>query len=80
MTKSQAKYTAYKNAWDRENTRQYKLKLNKHTDEDIINWLDDHENKQEYIKRLIREDIRRVNDEIAEKELQKLIDEGIIQE
>ena len=80
MTKSQAKYTAYKNAWDRENTRQYKLKLNKRTDEDIINWLDDHENKQEYIKRLIREDIRRVNDGIAEEELQKLIDEGIIQE
>lgn len=77
-TKSQAKYTAYKTAWDRENTRQYKLKLNKRTDEDIINWLDDHENKQEYIKRLIREDIRRVNDGIAEEELQKLIDEGIL--
>lgn len=80
MSKSQAKYTAYKTAWDRENTRQYKLKLNKRTDEDIINWLDDHENKQEYIKRLIREDIRRVNDEIAEEALKQLIDEGIIQE
>ena len=78
MTKSQAKYTAYKTAWDQKNTRQYKLKLNKRTDEDIINWLDDHENKQEYIKRLIREDIRRVNDGIAEEELHKLIDEGIL--
>lgn len=59
MTKSQAKYTAYKNAWDRENTRQYKLKLNKRTDEDIINWLDGHENKQQYIKDLIRADMNK---------------------
>lgn len=57
MTKSQAKYTAYKTAWDRENTKQYKLKLNKNTDADLITWLDSIENKQSYLKDLIRADM-----------------------
>lgn len=55
--KSQAKYTAYKTAWDRENTKQYKLKLNKNTDADLITWLDSIENKQSYLKDLIRADM-----------------------
>ena len=59
MTKSQAKYTAYKNAWDRENTRQYKLKLNKKTDADLIEWLDNQENRQSYLKELIRADMEK---------------------
>lgn len=58
-TKSQAKYTAYKTAWDRENTKQYKLKLNKNTDADLITWLDSIENKQSYLKDLIRADIEK---------------------
>ena len=58
-TKSQAKYTAYKTAWDRENTKQYKLKLNKNTDADLIAWLDSIENKQSYLKDLIRADIEK---------------------
>lgn len=58
-TKSQAKYTAYKTAWDRENTRQYKLKLNKNTDADLIAWLDSIENRQNYIKELIRADMEK---------------------
>ena len=59
MSKSQAKYTAYKTAWDRENTKQYKLKLNKNTDADLITWLDSIENKQSYLKDLIRADIEK---------------------
>lgn len=58
-TKSQAKYTAYKTAWDRENTRQYKLKLNKNTDADLIAWLDSIENRQSYLKDLIRADMNK---------------------
>lgn len=58
-TKSQAKYTAYKTAWDQKNTKQYKLKLNKRTDADLIARLDSIENKQSYLKDLIRADIEK---------------------
>lgn len=60
-TKSQAKYTAYKTAWDRENTKQYKLKLNKNTDADLIAWLDSIENRQSYLKELIRANMGKEN-------------------
>lgn len=43
--------------YDQSNTRQIKLKLNLKTDKDIIMKLDSVENKQGYIKDLIREDI-----------------------
>lgn len=45
--------------WDRENTRQVKLKLNLRTDADILAQLDAQQNRQGYVKRLIREDIAR---------------------
>lgn len=48
--KSQDKY-------DKENTVQVKLKLNKKTDADILGKLDSVEYKQKYIKELIRADI-----------------------
>ena len=44
-------------AWDRENTTQVKLKLNNHTDEDILQVLQEQPSVQGYIKRLIRQDI-----------------------
>ena len=53
----QGKYTAYKNEWDRKNTKQYKLKLMLSTDQDIIKKLDSVPNKQAYMKGLIRADI-----------------------
>lgn len=43
--------------YDRENTVGLYLKLNRKTDADILAWLDTKENKQGYIKELIREDI-----------------------
>ena len=43
--------------YDRKNTRQIKLKLNKKTDADILNKLDNEQNKQGYIKNLIRKDM-----------------------
>ncbi len=43
-----------KERWDAKNTRQVKMKLNKRTDADILDWLDQQENKQGAIKALIR--------------------------
>lgn len=43
--------------YDKANTVQYKLKLNKKWDRDIIAKLDNVDNKQGYIKELIRADI-----------------------
>lgn len=44
--------------YDAANTVQIKMKLNKRTDADILDWLAD-KSKQQYIKRLIREDMQR---------------------
>ena len=44
--------------YDEKNTRQYKMKLNLVTDKEIIDWLDQQENKQGYIKKLIEKDMR----------------------
>lgn len=39
--------------------KQIKLALNKETDADVIEWLEQQENMQGYIKKLIREDMRK---------------------
>lgn len=49
--RAQAKY-------DKDNTVQVKLKLNKKTDADIIDYLSRQENKQGFIKTIIREFMR----------------------
>lgn len=43
--------------YDMHNTKQIKLKLNLGTDSDIIHWLEQQDNKQGYIKDLIRFDM-----------------------
>lgn len=58
MTVSKAQLRAQAK-YDKSNTIQITLKLNKKTDKDIINWLYDESNKQGYIKSLIRADIER---------------------
>lgn len=45
--------------YDAENTRQVHLKLNRRTDKDVLDRLDEVSSKQGYIKRLIREDLQR---------------------
>lgn len=45
--------------YNKENTIQVLLRLNKNTDADIINTLNKVDNKQGYIKDLIKDDIRR---------------------
>ena len=47
--------------YDKENTTRYSLKLNIHTDQDIIQWLWAQRSKQGSIKRLIREEIAKNN-------------------
>ena len=60
MTTSKAQLRAQAK-YDKDNTLQFKLKLNKKTDADIINRLAAADNIQGYIKELIRADILRDN-------------------
>ena len=46
------------NKYDSKNTRGIYLKLNVNTDKDILDHLDGMDNKQGYIKELIRSDLR----------------------
>lgn len=46
------------NRYDKENTKQVILKLNVKTDADILEKLQQVENKQGYIKELIRKDLK----------------------
>lgn len=45
--------------WQKENVSRLFVKLYKNTDEDILKFLDSIENKQGYIKQLIRDDMKR---------------------
>lgn len=49
------------NKYDKANTRHFCLKLNKRTDEDIIKKLLSVPNVQGYLKSIIREDIKRLD-------------------
>ena len=57
MTASKAQLRAQAK-YDKDNTVQLKLKLNKKTDADIIDYLSRQENKQGFIKTIIREFMR----------------------
>lgn len=45
--------------YDRKNTKLVGMKLNRNTDADILNFLEKQGNIQGYLKRLIREDIKK---------------------
>ena len=60
MTASKAQLRAQAK-YDKDNTVQVKIKLNKKTDSDIIKRLSEVDNKQGYLKELIRLDILRDN-------------------
>lgn len=45
--------------YDRKNTKLIGMKLNKNTDADILEFLEKQENIQGYLKRLIREDMKK---------------------
>lgn len=48
---------APQNKYDKNNTVQIKMKLNKNTDADIIEYLETKDNRQGYLKALIRKDM-----------------------
>lgn len=53
---------APQNKYDKNNTVQLKLKLNKKTDADLLEWLDTLENKQGTIKQILREHLSDASD------------------
>ena len=53
--------------YQKEKCRKITMQLNKKLDEDILVWLDSQENKQGYLKRLIREDMARHGFVLPEK-------------
>lgn len=53
---------AAKAKYDAKTARYISLKLNKNTDAELISRLDKEENIQSYIKRLIREDIKKAGE------------------
>lgn len=57
-TKAQIKAS---NKYDKENTKQISLRLNKKTDADILDHLETVGSKQGYIKELIRQDMKKSN-------------------
>lgn len=50
--------------YDKENTKSITVKLNRKTDADIIEWMDTKENRQGYIKEIIRKDMEKVKYEV----------------
>ena len=51
--------TEYLNKYEKENIRQIRLKINRKTEPELIEWIEKQENIQGYIKRLIREDMEK---------------------
>lgn len=49
----------YNNQWDKQNTKLVSMKLNMHTDADILAHIASIPNVQGYLKQLIRDDIAR---------------------
>ena len=47
----------YLNQYEKENIRQIRLKINRKTEPELLEWMEKQENIQGYIKQLIREDM-----------------------
>lgn len=47
----------YLNQYEKENIRQIRLKINRKTEPDLLEWIEKQPNIQGYIKRLIRDDM-----------------------
>ncbi|MCF0145792.1 MAG: nucleotidyltransferase domain-containing protein [Eubacterium sp.] len=59
--------------YDKENTRQILLKLNLTTDADILKKLDEVDNRQGYIKSLVRRDMRSLSDVLSVDSIRLLL-------
>ena len=51
--------TEYMANYEKENLRQIRLKINRKTEPDLIEWIEKQENIQGYIKRLIMDDMEK---------------------
>lgn len=51
------KYADYQNKYREENVREFRLKINRLTEPELLEWMSSQENFQGYLKRLIREDM-----------------------
>lgn len=51
--------TDYLNQYEKENLRQIRLKINRKTEPELLEWIEKKENIQGYIKRLILEDMEK---------------------
>ena len=51
--------TEYMARYEKENIRQIRLKINRKTEPELLEWIEKQENIQGYIKRLILEDMER---------------------
>ena len=49
----------YLNNYEKENLRQIRLKINRKTEPELLEWIEKQDNIQGYIKQLIREDMER---------------------
>ena len=56
-----AKRTSYASStkYEKDNVKRYVVKLVVNTEQDIIDWLEEQDNKAGYIKRLIRDDMKK---------------------
>ena len=54
-----SKTAEYLAAYEKENIRQIRLKINRKTEPELLEWIEEQENIQGYIKRLIREDMEK---------------------
>ena len=52
----------YLNQYEKENIRQIRLKINRKTEPELLEWIEKHGNIQGYIKQLIMEDMKRENE------------------
>ena len=57
--KGSRKTAEYLAAYEKENIRQIRLKINRKTEPELLEWIEEQENIQGYIKRLIREDMEK---------------------
>ena len=53
------KYADYQNKYREENVREFRLKINRLTEPELLEWMSSQENYQGYLKKLIREDMKK---------------------
>lgn len=63
----------YFNKYEKDKLRQIRLKINRKTEPELLEWIEKHDNIQGYIKRLILEDMKHMKE--FEKECREAANE-----